>query len=203
MPISSKYPVTNCSAIILAAGQSSRLGAPKQLLKYQGKSLLQHTIDMTMHSPVQSIIVVLGSGFELMVKEIDSPDISIVKNENWHTGLASSISCGMNALQDIAPSSDTAILMVCDQPFISTELLESLIAEQKKTGKPIVASKYENTIGIPALFHKSFFPQLMELKGDSGAKKIMQQYPDLVTTIPFPSGNIDIDTLGDYEALTK
>ncbi|HTE02253.1 MAG TPA: nucleotidyltransferase family protein [Mucilaginibacter sp.] len=203
MSVSQKYPVTNCAAIILAAGQSSRLGTPKQLLKYQGKSLLQHTINVAKHSSVQSIIVVLGSDFELMVKEIDSPDISIVKNENWHTGLASSIYCGINALKDIDPVSDAAILMVCDQPFISSELLDNLVAEQKATGKPIVASKYEDTIGIPALFHQSFFTQLQELEGDSGAKKIMQQHPDIIAVVPFPSGNIDIDTLGDYEALTK
>jgi len=198
-----EYLVTNCSAIILAAGRSSRLGKPKQLLNYQGKTLLEHTIHAVKESSVQSIILVLGSGFESVINEIDINGLHIIKNDNWETGIASSIVSGINALYDIAPLPDAAILMVCDQPFVTGSLLDELIAAQKTTGKPIIASKYEDTIGTPALFHKSFFLQLIGLKGDSGAKKIMQQYPDEVTTISFPLGSIDIDTPDDYESLPE
>jgi molybdenum cofactor cytidylyltransferase len=194
-------PVNNCSAIILAAGQSSRLGIPKQLLHHRGKTLLQHTIDITKQASVRSIIVVLGANYELLTKEIDLTGIHVVRNNDWHTGIASSICCGINYALKIDPLSDAAILMVCDQPHINASLLYDLQNAQKSTGKPIVASKYGDTIGIPALFHKSLFDRLLKLSGDTGAKKIMQQYPHLLATVPFPLGSIDIDTLEDYEML--
>jgi molybdenum cofactor cytidylyltransferase len=93
--------------------------------------------------------------------------------------------------------------MVCDQPFVSASLLFELITTQKERGKKIVASKYANTIGPPVLFHKSFFPELMELKGDTGARKLIKRHKDLVTTVAFPNGIIDIDTAADYEALKQ
>jgi molybdenum cofactor cytidylyltransferase len=198
-----EYLVTNCSAIILAAGQSSRLGSPKQLLFYKGKNLLQHAIDTAKQASVRSIVVVLGSNFELLVNEIDTTGLHIVKNEDWQTGIASSICCGINSLKDIVPLPDTAIFMVCDQPFVTASLLDDLLAVQKATNQSIVASEYEDTIGIPALFHESVFPQLLGLKGDAGAKKVMQKYLDSLATVPFPLGSIDIDTLDDYERLAK
>lgn len=202
MALSGKtYSVDNCAVIIMAAGMSSRLGSPKQLLQYRGKSLLQHTIDIAKQASAQTIIVVLGANFELICRQTDLSDTHPVKNEDWDTGIASSISCGINALQNVNPITDAAILMVCDQPFITSSLLNELVLTQKASDKPIVASQYAETVGIPALFHKNFFPQLLKLTGDSGAKKIMQQYPDLLFTVPFSPGNIDIDTLEDFEKL--
>jgi molybdenum cofactor cytidylyltransferase len=195
------HPVNKCSAIILAAGQSSRLGIPKQLLHHHGKTLLQHTIDVAKQASLQPIIVVLGANYEQLAKEIDMTGIHAVRNDDWHTGIASSICCGINNLLEIDPSSNAAILMVCDQPHINASLLHDLQNTQKSTGKMIVASKYADTNGIPALFHKNLFDILLKLSGDTGAKKIMQQYPHLLTTVPFPLGSIDIDTLEDYEML--
>jgi len=198
-----KYLVSNCAAIILAAGQSSRLGSPKQLLSYKGKNLLQHTIDVARQASLHPVIVVLGSGYEAVINGIDITGIHIVNNNDWQTGMASSIRCGIQALQDIIPIPDATILMVCDQPFVTPSLLNKLLSAQHSTGKPIVASKYEDTIGTPALFHQSFFPQLLELTGDSGDKKIMLQYQDQLMTVPFPLGDIDIDTTDDYKSLEK
>jgi molybdenum cofactor cytidylyltransferase len=198
-----KYEVNNCAVIILAAGQSSRLGQPKQLLKYQSKTLLQHAINTAKQSSAKSTIVVLGSGVEQILNTIDTNGLHIIKNDDWQSGIASSISYGVKSLQNIDPMPDAVILMTCDQPFVSSDLLNELIAKQKETGKLIIASQYDGTIGIPALFHKSLFEQLTALKGDSGAKKLMEQNRDDVTTVPFPKGGIDIDTLDDYEALKK
>jgi len=196
-----KYEANNCAVIILAAGQSSRLGQPKQLLQYQGKSLLQHAIDTAKQSLAKSTIVVLGSGIEQILDTIDTDGLYVVQNDDWQSGIASSISFGIKSLQNIDPMPDAVILMTCDQPFVSSDLLNELIAKQKETGKLIIASQYDDTIGIPALFHKSLFEQLTALKGDSGAKKLMEQNKDGVVTVPFPKGGIDIDTLDDYEAL--
>lgn len=192
----------NYGIIVLAAGASIRLGKPKQLLQYKGKSLLRYVLDIAKNMSEIPVIVVLGANNNLTSKEIpDDKNVYSIINENWSEGISSSIRTGLNALQQIAPSSDGALLIVCDQPFITASLLNSLIAAHKKTGKFIVACSYENTIGTPVFFHKSLFPELMVLKGDSGAKKIIMKYPDLLATAPFPQGTIDIDTRADYEAL--
>lgn len=192
--------IKSCAAIILAAGQSSRLGRPKQLLKYQNKNLLQHAIDVAKQSSAQPVIIVLGSHADIILKEIDTSGIDVVRNDDWQSGMASTIRCGIHNLQaDV----DAVILMVCDQPFVTPDLLNSLMDKQRETGKPIIASQYGETIGTPALFHKQFFTGLMMLKGDTGAKKIMMEHRDLLTTIPFLKGSIDIDTIDDYKALEE
>ncbi|HTD39640.1 MAG TPA: nucleotidyltransferase family protein [Mucilaginibacter sp.] len=197
------YAIKNCSVIILAAGQSSRLGKPKQLLRYQNKTLLQHVIDTAKRSLAQSVIVVLGCGIDAILNVTDTTGLYVAKNEDWQSGMASTIRCGITALQNEDPTADAAILMVCDQPFVTAGLLNSLIEKQNETSRPIVASKYNDTLGTPALFHERFFPQLTDLKGDTGAKKIMMQNADLLASVPFLNGGIDIDTLDDYEALKK
>jgi len=193
--------VKSCAAIILAAGQSSRLGKPKQLLKYQGKTLLQHAIHTAKQSKVQSVIVVLGSNSDLVSNDIDSSGIHLVINNDWQSGIASAICCGIQSLRRLDSNVDAVILMVCDQPFVSPDILHSLVQKQKETGKLIIASQYDDTIGTPALFHKELFMELIALEGDSGAKKIMMQHSNLLATISFPKGSIDIDTIDDYKAL--
>jgi molybdenum cofactor cytidylyltransferase len=198
-----KYPVDNCAVIILAAGQSSRLGSPKQLLIYQNNTLLQHAINKAKQSRLGLVVVILGAGFDHIIKHIDREGIRIVKNDDWQAGISSSISLGIDALVNNDTEIDAAILMVCDQPYVTPALLGGLVKLQKETGKPIIASGYADTIGIPALFHKSFFKGLMELTGDTGAKKVMLQNKDLISVIHFPRGEIDIDTLNDYKTLKQ
>lgn len=201
--MAAKNAIANsCAIIILAAGSSSRMGRPKQLLPYSGKSLLEHTVDAANDADANPVIVVLGANAALLEKEIDEKKVHIVENKEWKEGMASSVRCGLNTLIHIAPSSDAVIIMVCDQPFVSSALLNELIATQKKTGKPIVTSQYENAIGPPALFCKSIFSELLELKGDAGAKKIMEQRGSDVAAVLFKQGSIDIDTEADYKALS-
>jgi len=95
------------------------------------------------------------------------------------------------------------IIMVCDQPYISYSILNELIFTQRKTGKAIVTCNYGETNGPPTLFHKSLFNELMQLKGDVGAKKIVQQHIDETAMVLFPKGSIDIDTREDYESILK
>ena len=117
--------------------------------------------------------------------------------------MASSLRCGLAAVQKMSADVDGIIFMVCDQPYITKSLLDCLLQAQHETGLPIVASSYEDKLGTPALFHKSFFVELMELKGDTGARKLIKQHEDLVTTVVFPKGIIDIDTRTDYEVLLQ
>jgi molybdenum cofactor cytidylyltransferase len=196
-----KVMINSCAIIILAAGSSSRMGRPKQLLPYNGKSLLEHAVDTANDADANPVIVVLGANAALLEKEIDEKKVRIVENIEWKEGMASSVRCGITTLLNIAPSSDAVIIMVCDQPFVSSSFLNDLIAAQKNTGKAIVTSQYETAIGPPALFHRSIFPELMKLKGDAGARKIMEQRSNDIATVLFKKGDIDIDTEADYSAL--
>ncbi|MDB5119000.1 MAG: hypothetical protein JWN56_218 [Sphingobacteriales bacterium] len=182
--------------IILAAGNSSRLGQPKQNLLYQNKTLLQHVVDEGSKANLHPIIVVEGST-ALQVLE----SIHVVQNNNWEQGMGSSISTGVSALLNIQPETEVLILTVCDQPFISAELFKELIDTytEQKTG--IVASAYADTMGTPVLFTEKYFPELLNLKGKEGAKRLLQIHKDDISLIQFPKGNIDIDTLTDYTNL--
>jgi molybdenum cofactor cytidylyltransferase len=124
-------------------------------------------------------------------------------NAGWQEGMASSIRMGIKAITEIDPSIEGVILLVCDQPFINAGLLTNLITTHKKTNKRIVACTYENTFGPPVFFHQSFFPELLQLKGDIGARSIVQQHIDDAEAIPFPEGTYDIDTDADYQKIKE
>ena len=188
----------SCGLILLAAGASKRLGQPKQLLPLGDKSLLQHGLETALQANVEPVILVTGADAGVIEKEVHDKKINVVENADWEEGIASSIRCGLNALLEITPDIEHAIFMVCDQPFVSVSLLNELIDACNTSGDDIIACSYSNTIGTPALFSKNYFPALLELQGDEGAKKLLKQYSDAVGVIPFPKGNIDIDTMQDY-----
>lgn len=198
-----KLRVESYSIIILAAGDSSRLGSPKQLLSYAGKSLLQLAIDSAKESGPDQVIVVLGSRKQLIENQIKTDGVNLVENPDWESGLSSSIKAGIKTLNSSSAKTDAVILMVCDQPFADSKILRALLQEQVKSGNAIVGSSYDNTNGIPALFHKSLFPELLSLEGDTGAKKLFQKYKEVSSFVPFTRGGIDIDTREDYKNLTK
>ena len=191
------------AVIILAAGRSARLGSPKQLLSYRGKTLLQHTIDTALESQASPILVVLGSGKDAIKKELEQKQVFILENSSWESGMASSISCGITNLQELAPESKAVILMVCDQPFVNAKLLNNLITKHKDTRQSIVASSYANTLGTPALFHQSLFSELLVLEGESGAKSLIKKYSLQTGFVSFDQGRIDIDTRENYRNLPK
>jgi molybdenum cofactor cytidylyltransferase len=149
------------------------------------------------------VVVVLGARADELKNEVKESAVHVVVNDQWEEGMASSIRCGVNALNEIHPEIAGAILMVCDQPFVTASLLNDLLTAHRKTGKPVVACSYADTFGPPVFFHHTFFPALLQLKGDTGARGVIQQYANEVEAIPFPQGAIDIDTETDYEQLTR
>ncbi|KAA2238754.1 nucleotidyltransferase family protein [Chitinophaga agrisoli] len=188
--------------IILAAGASTRMGAPKQNLVFKGKTLLQHAIDTAIESHCTPVIVVKGAHAVIISPEnLPADRVSIIDNPNWQEGLASSIRTGISALQQKAPAATGVILMLCDQPYVEAAHLNGLMLKKLETGKGIIASYYNDTMGVPALFDKAFFPALLSLAGEEGAKKLLYQYEDEVTAVPFPLGSVDVDTPADYERL--
>ncbi|MEM8675377.1 MAG: nucleotidyltransferase family protein [Cyanobacteria bacterium P01_G01_bin.67] len=189
------------AAIILAAGASRRMGRPKQLLPYRGQTLLSYVTECAIASPCNSVIVILGANANKIEPEIAQLPIKIVKNLEWNEGISSSISCGITYIKEQSLNIDGVIILTCDQPFISPEVIEKLINTYNLTDKLMIASSYKETLGIPALFDRSLFSELMELKGDRGAKKIINKYPNLVHIIDFSQGEIDLDTFKDYQQL--
>jgi molybdenum cofactor cytidylyltransferase len=192
----------NIAIILLAAGSSSRFGHAKQLVTHNGKSLISHAISEAKEVS-ENVIIVLGANFERIKTEIEDQGAPIIYNKDWEEGMSSSIHCGLLSLLKNNIALDALILMVCDQPFVTSSLLAALIAEYDKTKKLIIASAYKDTIGTPVLFDSSFIPSLLLLKGQAGAKKIISENMGSVSTVSFPLGYIDIDTKEDYDSFQK
>lgn len=188
--------------IILAAGESTRLGYPKQIAKYKDKTLLQLAIDAANGCDVHKRVLVLGANRDEIKKTFPGASIPNIPNPNYQKGMSSSLKIGLEYMLKF-DQPDQVIIMLCDQPFVDAKLLNKLIATQEKEGKGIVACAYSKTIGVPILFGKAYFQELMELKGDEGAKKIAQVHEEDLVTISFPKGKIDIDTEEDLKELLK
>jgi len=188
---------------LLAAGGSARLGEPKQTLRYHGKSLLQRAVQAALNSVCQPVVVVLGANIKTTLPELGGISaVQVVENPAWQDGMASSIRYGLTTMLQVKPSVAGIILMVCDQPFADAALLDKLVHEKYKTGKGIAASAYNGTLGTPVLFDKVYFPELLSLKGQEGAKKLVFRYSEDAVSVPFPLGSIDVDTPADYAALS-
>ncbi|WP_316784559.1 nucleotidyltransferase family protein [Pedobacter frigiditerrae] len=189
--------------IILAAGNSSRLGKPKQLLSYKGKSLLEIATEAAIGTGVSAIVTVLGAYADEISAAHQRSNINYFINESWEKGMSTSIQAGLAELLKLNPAMENVIITVSDQAFLTAETLMQLIAEKEHTAYHIIASKYRNTIGTPVLFNKKYFTDLMNLTGDTGAKHLIKHHPNEVKSISFEKGFIDIDTEADYDNLTK
>lgn len=187
--------------IVLAAGSSSRLGRSKQLIKLNGKSLLQHATKAAFDSEADSVLVVLGSNAQAHKSEIESLDIEIIENKNWHTGMGSSLKVGLSHFLNSKVNIQAVIVMVCDQPYLTTSHLNKLINTHRNQKSEIVASTYGNIRGVPALFDVSIFSKLFTLGDTQGARKIIENHIGTITLVPFEKGEIDIDTPEDLEKL--
>lgn len=191
----------NCAIIILAAGKSGRLGSPKQLVRFQDKTLIQHAIDTALATQMKPIIVVLGAYAQKIKTIIADKKVHIVENSDWESGLSTSVKCGLKELITTYPLKKSVIFMVCDQPFVSSDILIGLLTTQVQSGMPIVACNYQGINGTPALFTDSMFEALTTLTGDMGAGKLIRQNQDNTALFPFPEGIIDIDTKEDFRHL--
>ena len=188
-------------AVILAAGESSRLGRPKQLVEFRGRTLLGQAIDAARSANCRPIVVVTGSDAVKIASAINAPDITITENPDWRRGLGTSIRRGMQHLIEIASETQAVVLLACDQPFVTPDVIARLITEWQATGRPIVASAYADTLGVPALFARSCFDELLQLPADKGAKPIIYRNRERVAQTSFPEGASDIDTSQDYERI--
>ncbi|MEB2774220.1 nucleotidyltransferase family protein [Algoriphagus sp. D3-2-R+10] len=186
--------------IILAAGESTRLGYPKQIAKYKEKTLLQLAIDAANESKADKRVLVLGANRDEIKKTFPGASIPNIPNPHFEKGMSSSIKIGLEYMLKF-DQPDQVIIMLCDQPFVDAKILNKLISTQKKESKGIVACEYSKTVGVPILFGKAYFKELMELTGDEGAKNIVLANKDDMATVSFPKGKVDIDTEEDLRDL--
>ena len=193
----------NCGAILLAAGSSSRMGRSKQLLDINGEKLLVKTIQTVIRARIPAVTVVLGAEEQAHRNAIQHLPVDIVVNQHWKRGMGSSLKSGLTHLLSKNPTLPAVIVLVCDQPLLKQENISALVSKYGETKKPLIASRYKQMPGVPALFDSRYFEQLAKLPDDEGAKKILLQNRGDVIHVDFPGGEVDLDTREDYEAFIR
>lgn len=186
-------------AAVLAAGASSRLGEPKQLVRFKGKFLLQHTIDLIVEVQIDEQILILGANEPEIRNFVNFKSFNVIQNQHWKEGMASSIRLAVEV--GLKKELDGLLILLSDQPYIDLKLLNDLIQFYEPKKELIVASLYNNVLGVPALFDRHYFRELMKLTGDSGAKRVINTYHEKVKEVKFNKGFIDIDTPTDLAQL--
>lgn len=189
--------------VILAAGSSSRMGTPKQLLPYRGRTLLAHAAKVSLSSTCRPVLVVIGAQASRMRDELKFLDVLPVENPSWQEGIASSIRTGIESITRLQPPPDAALFMLCDQPLVTGDLLNRIARAYETHTPPAVGCDYGNTVGIPALFARELFDELLKLRGNQGAKPILQARATRAAFVPFGHAAIDIDTPEDYARLRQ
>ncbi len=190
------------AAIILAAGASRRLGQPKQLVAYQGETLLERAIRLAKESGAVPVLVVLGANLQIIRAATRLDDAIQVFNQHWEQGIASSIHAGLDALDVHASQASGVLLMNCDQVLLSAEHLRTLLAAFAGEDEPcIVTSVYAGVQGVPTIIPRVLFPALLELRGDKGARALLVEPRCRVIALPFDGGEVDIDLPADLNQL--
>lgn len=190
---------TSIAVIILAAGSSSRLGQSKQLLHVDGQPLLQRTVQAAANLGVQDIFVVLGANAEEHKKVITQFPVHVVQNPAWAKGMGNSLKCGVRKVIEKSPDTQAVLVLVCDQPFLTTTHLKKIIDAFETTGDEIITSVYQGIQGVPALFNRHLFEKLLLLGDEQGAKKIIESHKGTMQSIEFPKGEVDLDTPEDLK----
>ena len=187
--------------IILAGGESRKLGTPKQLVEFKGKSLLRNAAEVALKCVCNTVIVVLGSRAEEIYEDIRELSVETVTNYAWKDGISTSLKKGLTKLD---PQTSAAVIMLSDQPFVTENTIRSLIETYVLSGKPIVASRYDGVLGVPALFDREIFDELLALEGDAGARVVIRRSgPSRIATIEAPEAAFDVDTPADHERLKE
>lgn len=185
----------NIATLILAAGASSRLGQPKQLLLENGQPLVRRMAQIAVDLNAGPVVVVVGANAGAVTNALHDLRVRTLPNPDWETGMASSLKIGVELVEKTLP--EAILVLLTDQPHVSRALLESLIEQARSTHKLIIASQYGDVHGVPILFRPAYFEALKSLTGDTGARKLVQQNPDDVATVSFDEGAIDLDTPED------
>lgn len=191
--------------ILLAAGGSTRLGRPKQLLEINGEILIQRIYKICTQSQADVVVVVTGSNHNEVEKVIQPAHPVITYNKNWKNGMMSSIQAGLEDILLKQPDTAAVLIVLCDQYFINISLLNTIIQQFKQSDSLAVCCSYDNTIGVPALYSATLFHKLLISNDKKGAKKLLLslQQTKNVKVLDFPKGKYDIDTINQLENLKQ
>ena len=184
--------------IILAAGASTRLGKPKQLVPVVGRPALQHVIDRTTAIVGNAVSVVLGSHASDITPMLQHSSASVIINRDWQEGIASSIRCGIRSLSHAC---DAVMLVLGDQVAVTSGDYKRLISAWNGQDSILVASGYSGQVGVPAIFPRSVFSELMLLRGDQGAKVILHRHATRLIQVAVPNATYDLDTPAEVAAV--
>jgi molybdenum cofactor cytidylyltransferase len=189
--------------VVLAAGDSSRLGRAKQLVVHEGCTLLERTIAAAIGAGADPVMVVLGARAGEIRNAIPefTERVRFVVNIRWGDGMGTSIARGVGALRKFDPTVSAALIVVCDQPALDTAVLQRFVALAAEEPAKILLADYETGRGPPVVFPRVFFDELLALEGDTGAREIHRAHADAIVTVPFPGGAVDIDAPGDLKSL--
>lgn len=186
------------SIIVLAAGGSTRFGALKQLLEYQGRSLLKRAVETALALDAGEILVVHGPKAAKCLREIDGLPVTNLVNEAWETGMASSLKLALDA---VPADTEAVLVLLCDQPLVTAGHLQQMVGTWVSRPDRIVAAEYAGTVGVPAIIPKQRFPDLRRISGDTGARKVLADFSGGLTAVPLPEAVFDIDTEQDFTEL--
>jgi molybdenum cofactor cytidylyltransferase len=191
------------AAVVLAAGSSSRLGEPKQLVELEGEKLIARVVRLAFEAGAEPVVVVLGDRAELIAAVISHFPVTIVRNEQWQTGMGSSLRAGIRKLTELNPLPQNALVLVCDQPMLDLKLLQTLAATHLHGDSAVTAARYAETLGVPAIFRSELYVELTEVDGDRGARSVVQRHHDRASAVSFAGGAVDIDLPQDLLQLRK
>ncbi len=186
------------SVVVLAAGSSSRLGRPKQLVRIADRSLIRIATEAAIGSGAEEVIVVLGAHAKLIEPEIADLGVRTLINDRWSEGMGCSIATGIGGVAD---QSDVALVMLCDQPTVDAQHLSSLLERAYARKADIVATSYEGLLGVPCVFSRRLFPELLALQKDAGARDLIRSRDGGVECVLFRYEQIDVDTIADLQRL--
>ncbi|MEC3907757.1 nucleotidyltransferase family protein [Tamlana sp. 2201CG12-4] len=194
----------NIAIVVLAAGNSSRMGTPKQLLRWGDNNLLTHTVQTAIEVGGIEVIVVVGANNKRIEQEIKHLSVTILNNVNWQDGLGKSIACAAKYVLDSQIQIDGILITLADQPFIEADYLKDIIRNFSANKKCIIATSYgNNKKGVPVLFDKYYFEELSNLSDDDGAKYVLKSNMSSVKTLKTRVKTLDIDSREDYENIYK
>lgn len=189
------------AALVLAAGSSSRLGQPKQLVELEGETLLERAVRNVRQAGCEEVIVVLGAHSRLIAPQAGRLPATLVHNDRWAEGMSSSIACGIGCLQQHCPKTDAVLVTLTDQPLLSADFIIRLIQAWENSSFKLAAADYGDAPGPPAIFGREFLNALAGLQGQQGARQLLMKHRDHLALLPFPEGNFDLDTPEDLEKL--
>lgn len=191
----------NVAAIVLAAGASTRMGRPKQLLQLEGMSLVRRAVEAAVSSKARQTIVVTGAGSQEVDAELAGLTVLLVHNPEYADGMSTSLRAGLRAVR---PEVDAVVVTLADQPFVTSEIVDALIDLYERTGAKIVRPRYGDQPGNPVLWDNSMFEELMAQEGDQGGRALLQQHASEIAWLELPDlgQQTDVDTPEAYARLT-